>query len=329
MASLLSNPFAPLSDDYEKQLKSQKTLQERKAKADSKTATQKAAARAKRIPPRLPVEIIPENAYDMDDPPIYRYMTPYSKRTWDPNVTKPVFLRWRSPPTVTTNPTEVTNPLYIEMIKTGWDGYHVSEHFLGDSDPFGKDWENPVWTFNRFGRTRTVLPYDVLTTFGVFPKDTRIFIAGEHEDYYDPDYCVYNDVAVVMPNGRIKVFAYPSGEFPPTDGHTATLVPGKKIYLIGSIGYVESRGNKAQVYVLDLPTMRIRRVITKGPDPGWIAGHEATLVSDDEIEVDVKAIEDAQTGSNAEGGGEKNRIRARKWRFRISRKEWAKVEDKS
>lgn len=40
---------------------------------------------------------------------------------------------------------------------------------------------NPVWCFTRFGATRTKLP------------DGRVVcIGGEHEDFYDPDFCIYN-----------------------------------------------------------------------------------------------------------------------------------------
>ena len=43
----------------------------------------------------------------------------------------------------------------------------------------------PYWSWDRFGRTSTTLP------------DGRIVhIAGEHEDYYDNDFCIYNDVVV-------------------------------------------------------------------------------------------------------------------------------------
>lgn len=43
------------------------------------------------------------------------------------------------------------------------------------------DLATPVWCFTRWGATRTKLP------------DGRVVcIGGEHEDSYDPDFCIYN-----------------------------------------------------------------------------------------------------------------------------------------
>ena len=87
----------------------------------------------------------------------------------------------------------------------------------------------PFWSWDRFGRTSTELP------------DGRIIhIAGEHEDYYDPDFCIYNDVTVEHPGGRLEFYLYPKEIFPPTDFHTATLL-GDDILLIGSLGYTDMR----------------------------------------------------------------------------------------
>ena len=45
--------------------------------------------------------------------------------------------------------------------------------------------DGPVWCFSRFGTSLTELP------------DGRfVQIGGEHEDFYDPDFCIYNDVTV-------------------------------------------------------------------------------------------------------------------------------------
>src|SRR5262245_20211093 len=71
----------------------------------------------------------------------------------------------------------------------------------------------PVWCFQRFGQSITQLP------------DGRIIeIGGEHEDHYDPDFCIYNDVVVHRGDGAFDIFGYPEDVFPPTDFHTATLV---------------------------------------------------------------------------------------------------------
>ena len=73
----------------------------------------------------------------------------------------------------------------------------------------------PVWCFDRFGQSMTILP-----------DGRRIFIAGEHEDWYDPDFFIYNDVVVISTNGDIEhIFGYPIEVFPPTDFHAAAYVP--------------------------------------------------------------------------------------------------------
>src|SRR5438270_5620976 len=54
---------------------------------------------------------------------------------------------------------------------------------------FGQDGDysrGPVWNFDRMGATRT--PH---------PDGRMICIAGEHEDHYDPDFCIYYDVVVI------------------------------------------------------------------------------------------------------------------------------------
>ena len=39
--------------------------------------------------------------------------------------------------------------------------------------------EGPIWTFSRYGATRTVLP-----------DGRSVCVGGEHEDFYDPDFCI-------------------------------------------------------------------------------------------------------------------------------------------
>src|SRR5581483_4661437 len=73
--------------------------------------------------------------------------------------------------------------------------------------------DGPIWTFDRMGATRTELPDGRLVCVG-----------GEHEDSYDPDFCIYNDVVIFTPAGGIEIYGYPRDVFPPTDFHTATLV---------------------------------------------------------------------------------------------------------
>jgi hypothetical protein len=124
--------------------------------------------------------------------------------------------------------------------------------------------EGPIWTFDRMGGTHTSLP------------DGRVVcVGGEHEDSYDPDFCIYNDVVVFVPGNQIEIYGYPKEVFPPTDFHTATLVDNRLI-LVGCLGYRDDRRpGQTPVYALDLSDYHISRIETSGYMAGWIWGHEA------------------------------------------------------
>ncbi|MFN8445385.1 MAG: hypothetical protein U0175_31640 [Caldilineaceae bacterium] len=135
-------------------------------------------------------------------------------------------------------------------------------------DPFaetkGPQWqqEGPGWCFERFGMSHTRL------------ADGRVvYIAGEHEDSYDPDFFIYNDVIVIHPDLQITIYAYPTYVFPPTDFHSATLVD-ESIYIIGSLSYMGARTvTETPVYKLNCQNFQIERIETFGEKPGWIHRH--------------------------------------------------------
>ena len=132
----------------------------------------------------------------------------------------------------------------------------------------------PIWCYDRFGRTITQLP------------DGRIIeIAGEHEDWYDANFCIYNDVVVFQGDGTFKIFGYPKDVFPPTDFHSGTLV-GNYIYIIGSLGYQNERiYHETPVYRLNCDTFKIEKVETTGDKPGWISHHKAYLKEKSRINI--------------------------------------------
>lgn len=116
------------------------------------------------------------------------------------------------------------------MVRTGEDPY-VVRHDLG-LEPNVRGcgagaWDpaDPDWCFTRFGMTRTRLS-----------DDRIICIGGEHEDWYDPDFCIYNDVVVLRPaagqdevtldSGEVEIYGYSPDVFPPTDFHSATAALG-------------------------------------------------------------------------------------------------------
>jgi ankyrin repeat protein len=168
------------------------------------------------------------------------------------------------------NPELMNDPFWLAMIRSGVDAYNASMKYKGRSSVS----KSPVWCASRFGQSWTLL------------KDGRIIlVAGEHEDWYDPDFCIYNDVWIRYPDGHFDIYGYPEDVFPPTDFHTATLV-GSRLWLIGSLSYRERRQyGTTQVFVLDLQDMKMRRVETSGESPGWINRHRANLIDDAVIEI--------------------------------------------
>lgn len=170
------------------------------------------------------------------------------------------------------NPEPMSDPFWLAMLRSGVTGYAAADRF-GLTHAWN-DHAQPVWCAQRFGQSLTFLP------------DGRIVqVGGEHEDGYDPDFCIYNDVFVHEPDGSLRIYGYPEAEFPPTDFHTATQV-GDQLWLIGSLGYAGSRRyGETQVHCLDLHSFRISRVSTTGQNPGWIYRHRAELHSPTRIRI--------------------------------------------
>ena len=183
----------------------------------------------------------------------------------DPKITQSLFNEWRSPRFGTENPQSTNNAVWEWLIRSKVSAYQANERLnRGRSNATG-----PGWCFSRFGQSSNELP------------DGRIIlIAGEHEDFYDPDFYIYNDVVVQHPDGRIDIFGYPRDIFPPTDSHSATVV-GNQIVIIGNLGYPDQRKSGiTQVLILDLDVFAITRQETFGTLPGWIHGHNAKLSED-------------------------------------------------
>ena len=190
-------------------------------------------------------------------------MDPYDERNFDlpaPKMPQEQFLAWRSPRFGTANPADLSNPLWTWLVQSRMDAYNANKRFEGPS-AFKA---GPMWCFHRFGTSRTPLP------------DGRVvYVAGEHEDHYDPDFCIYNDVIVEYPDGAVTVYGYPREVFPPTDFHSATLVDNRLI-IVGSLGYPDDRKpGTTPVLELDLATFKVRTVRTRGEGPGWISSHTA------------------------------------------------------
>lgn len=161
----------------------------------------------------------------------------------------------------TANPEPMQEPFWEAMIRGGVTGFTANQHFGGPSS-FGGE---PVWCAQRFGQTVTLLP-----------DGRAVQIAGEHEDSYDPDFCIYNDVFVHEPDGSIRIYGYPEKIFPPTDFHTATSVEDF-IYVVGSLGYGRENISETPIFRLDVRTFQIELMHATGNSPGWIHRHRTNL----------------------------------------------------
>lgn len=167
------------------------------------------------------------------------------------------------------NPTNITNLFYQWVIKHDLDAWSIGKMIIDNYD-YDDSFETlPLWCQARMGQSRTVLP------------DGRIIlIGGEYEDYYDPDFCIYNDVIVMHPNGNIDVYNYSKAVFTPTDFHSATLVgigSDAHIIIIGSLGCLEDRQYAhTPVYKLNTQNFKIEQVATRN-SMGWIHDHKAVL----------------------------------------------------
>ena len=204
------------------------------------------------------------------------------------------YQRYRHPKSATKNPTAQTNAYWQWIIRfnlSPWDirkliidktiDHLAVDHLAANPDLNPK--RDPWWSQQRAGQSQTLL------------SDGRtIHIGGEYEDYYDPDFCIYNDVIVRHPDGRIESYGYPRASFPPTDFHTATLV-GDYIYIIGSIGYIdERRYSHTPVYRLNIHTLKIDEVATRN-SIGWIYKHKAKLRDNQIIITGGQYIADANS----------------------------------
>ncbi|WP_203996398.1 Kelch repeat-containing protein [Virgisporangium aurantiacum] len=184
-----------------------------------------------------------------------------------PEVTLELFAAWRAARRGSRNPERMTNPVWVWLARQPEvNAYQASRHF-GQLPESWSGW-SPGWCNDRYGQCVITLP------------DGRVLsIAGEHEDFYDPDFFIYNDVIVTAPDGTVDIFGYPPDVFPPTDFHSATLA-GDHVYVLGNVGYADARGAHAQLLRFDVRTLSFAALEAGGEDPGWLSHHTAVLGAD-------------------------------------------------
>ncbi len=201
------------------------------------------------------------------------------------------------------NPTRMNVPFWEAMARSGLNAYTARSRF--EASPFDEV-AGPVWCADRFGQSLTLLP-----------DGGAVLIGGEHEDFYDPDFCIYNDVFVFAPDGSVTILGYPEDVFPPTDFHSATRVGGS-VWIIGSLGYQGTRRfGETPVHRLDLDTFRMVRVQTSGAAPGWIYEHKAAAMPGG---IRVWGGKVAEPGKD--GGGEHHRDNGEAFVLDLGRLVW-------
>lgn len=203
------------------------------------------------------------------------------------------------------NPQICDIPFWYDMVRCRLNAWQARDLF-DDTDSTN---DQPVWCDDRFGKSITALDN------GEF-----IEIAGEHEDSYDPDFCIYNDIFHYKANGDLTIYQYPRDTFPPTDFHTATLVDGF-IYIIGSLGYYNERiYGTTPVYRLDTTSFTIEKIETSGESPGWIHRHSATLENQSTIRLQGGEILEKS------GEAETSRLNALDYQLDLKTLTWTKHE---
>lgn len=200
------------------------------------------------------------------------------------------FEQFKFPQNCVQNPTNLTNPYWQWVIQHRLNPNQIlnvvpnADENLRNKRHFGETTPTcecpPLWSFQRMGQTQTMLP-----------DGREIFIGGEFDDFYDPNFCIFNDVVVKYPNGDIQIFAYPENIFPPTDFHSAILIDGY-IYIIGNMGYFNQRNyNSTPVYRLNIHSYKMEKIETRN-HIGWLNQFKTSIKDGQIIITEGKVFDD-------------------------------------
>jgi|GEM_PF-1615386 len=232
----------------------------------------------------------------------------------DEKISEDLFKKWANPRYGTCNPTLMDSPLWREAVVSRNSAYRIAQQY----EKYMRKIQSPLWSFDRFGKSVTWMP-----------DGREIHIGGEHEDSYDPDFFIYNDVTVIQPDDSIVIYGYPREVFPPADFHSATPVEDSLV-IIGRLGYHQDRQyGTTPVYLLDTTTFRITKVETEGTSPGWIHNHT--------VSYDPQTHLLTLTGGKVDYGDDKPlfdngdtwTLDTQTWRWqRLTKNEWTWIEFK-
>ncbi len=211
-----------------------------------------------------------------------------------------VFLAWRAPRFGIENPSIINSQHWKACIYSREGAYTIDQKHNGVSN-------TPTWCFSRFGQSITRI------------DGKEIYIAGEHEDYYDENFYIYNDVVVVNSDNSVEIYNYPKAIFPQTDFHSASLIDSQTILIIGNLGYAKEREkNITPVYSLNITAFKIKKIVTYGDNPGWIYKHRA-IVNDTHKSIKIVGGE-IQSQTNLENIDE--------WQLDLKTYQWTRLTEK-
>lgn len=214
----------------------------------------------------------------------------------------------KSPQYGSSNPEMMDFRFWRDMVRLGGNAYSARVQF-NDTKAFMVP--GRVWCYERYGASLIPL------TDGRFVQ-----IGGEHEDYYDPDFCIYNDVVIHDGRGGFHIYGYPKDVFPPTDFHSATLCRDG-IYVIGGLGYPDQRRpGFTPVYRLSLESWQFESVKTTGEMPGWIHDHQARY----DAERNTIRLSSGEIHSSTADGEFQLIHNAQEFELRLSDFTWSKAE---
>ncbi|CAM6089491.1 unnamed protein product [Calypogeia fissa] len=195
----------------------------------------------------------------------------------------------------TANPTIMDKPFWKYMIgKSGERGGEIegnadfARQLFDDVDlkaysGHGRDTEDlceesdPVWCFRRLGRTGTTLP-----------DGRHVLIGGEHEDFYDPDFCIYNDVVVFSgpPSSDSSTSSAAEDDIPRCSTDPAnfyTHIHSLHRRSASQFTAILASRDRTDVYRLDLSDFSIKKMETSGSKPArGIDDHAAKLIDDED-----------------------------------------------
>ena len=109
----------------------------------------------------------------------------------------------------------------------------------------------------------------------------------ETQDYYFPEFKIYNDVYIKFFDGMYELWNYPEEQFPPVYEHSTLYNEHThQFYIIGGLGSGDRQcKNITEIYALDLETKDIQKIEASGESPPCLHSHKVKIWNHDLIEM--------------------------------------------